>query len=306
MSKTNGTAPRTRSEPKNPAWTQVELKVLKSILQQDPPIVELPVSALNVDPGYQNRPREKMILKIATFFSNALLGVLIVSQRPDGKYYTIDGETRRLAILARHEEHRIVRCWLFHCDGSQQEALLFAFFNSARSRTPVNLITKLQAYHIAGTDKGFGKLVEECGFTLSRGKRQLKGAFYVVLAWDLDGDGGSLRKALFALKDAWRDSYPIDGIIVLAVAKLFNSQTKSIDEQVRRVLRKTNPAALMDAVAKSYFKAGGASPRIHPGDKPDIIKKVLAGWINKNPGKTGKIDLRRLADTDNDAVHMGA
>ena len=295
--KKNGEAKAKRERGKV-MFTPEEMKILKPILDQNPPIVELSIDQLNVDMSYQNRPRERITNQIAAHFSEALLGILVVGQRPDGSYWICDGETRRQGILRRGEKQRVVRCLLFKTEGPKQEALLFAWLNSRRSKEPTKLETNLQAYGVAGTDHGFAKAIEECGFSLiAGGKRHLHGPSYVKAAWDLDGDGTAMRKALFALKDAWKDHYKIHGYMVLGVARLYHLTRKSIDEQLRRVLQRTPPDEIMDRVARRYSLAGGRKPRIHPDEKPKLVTRVLADLINKNPGKAGRIDLLKLDES---------
>jgi hypothetical protein len=294
-SKANGKAKVSKKEA---LFSPDEMKLLKPILSQNPPIVELSIEVLNTDYSYQERPRERIVNQVATLFSEALLGVLIVGQRPDHSYWVCDGESRRQGIIRRGETKRIVKCLIYQTEGSKQEALLFAWFNSKRAREPTNLATNLNAYGVAGTDHGFKKAVEECGFCLlGRSKRVLRGPGYAVKAWDLDGDGTSMRKALFAMKEAWKDNHTINGYMVLGVARLYHYARRTVDDQVRQILRRTTPDQIMEWVAKRYASAGGKALRIHPDEKPILIARVLADRINKNPGKAGKIDVGRLDES---------
>jgi len=289
--------PNGSEKPPKEMFSPDERKMLKPILEQKPPIVELPVASLNVDLSYQDRPRERIVNQVATNFSEALLGVLIIAQRPDGSYWVCDGESRHQGILRRGEKQRVVHCQVFQTEGPKQEALLFAWFNSKRSKEPTKLANNLIAYGVAGVDRGFARAIEECGFTLGKGRRQLRGPSYVQTAWSLDGDGTAMRKALYTLKDAWRENYQIHGYMVLGVARLYHHVPKSIDEQVRRILQRNSPEAIMDRVARRYASAGGKSPRIHPDDKPKLVERVIADLINRNPGSAGKIDLAKLDES---------
>jgi hypothetical protein len=294
MAKKNGKDVR----PPKGIFSADEMKLLKPILEQKPPIIDLPVSSLNVDMSYQDRPRKRIVDQVATNFSEALLGIFKVSQRPDGSYWVCDGESRRQGILCRGEKQRVVRCEVFETEGQKQEALLFAWFNSRRSKEPTKLETNLQAYSTAGTDHGFGRAVHECGFTLVRGgKHQLRGPGYALQAWDLDGDGTAMRKALFAVKEAWRDRYDIHGYMVLGISRLYHYSRKTIDDQVRRLLHRKSPDMIMELVQRRWAKAGAKGARIHPDDKPKLVSRVLADEINKNPGRSGKIDIEKLDES---------
>jgi len=294
MGKKNG---KDMTRVQKPMFTVDEWRLVKPVLDQKTTIAELSIAQIEIDYSYQTRPRERIVTQIANNFLESLVGVLKVSQRADGSYKVMDGASRVLAIQARGEQ-RIVRCEIYQVDSAKQEALLFAWFNSNRSHQPIKLETRLKAEHEAGTDHGFGKLIEHCDFTLvGGGPRHLDGPGYSVQAWHLDDDGTALEKALFALKSEWRErhKHKISGYFILGIARLYYAfRMKSIDEQVRRILGRRSPEQLMEMCARRYARAGGRALRIHPDEKPRLISMVLALEINKNPGKSGKLDLNKL------------
>jgi len=277
-------------------FNEEERALIEPILKQKTHIVELPISSLDVDPSYQTRPRDRIVNQVANNFSEALLGTLKVSRRPDGSYWIIDGESRRQGLLRKGDKHRLLRCEVFETAGQRQEALLFAWFNSRRSREQTRLETNFKAYGVAGTDHGFNKAIEDCGFDLVGGGKgkHLKGSSWVHKAWELDGDGASMCKALRALKEAWKGLYQLHGLTILGVAMLYHSQRKAIDEQVRRALHRMPPDKLNDKVASLWTRGGGSARGLRPDEKPKLIATVLAKEINKNPGKSGKLDIGRL------------
>jgi hypothetical protein len=292
MAKTNGS--KSSGKKVKGTFTSEEWTILEPILAQNPPIIELPVEVINIDFSYQDRPRERIINQIATDFHEALLSVLKISQRPDGTYWAADGATRILGLLRMGDKHRLVRCEVFQTEGRRAEALLFAWFNSKRSKEPIKLETNLQAYNIAGTDGGFGKAVEECGYHLTgSGKRRLNGPGYVLKAWNLDGDGTAMKKTLFALRDAWKDNFKVYGYLVLGVAQVYHYPRKTVDEQVRRLLKRNTPDEIWEWAVKRYTRSGGKA-RIHPDARPDLITRAIIDQINKNPGNAGKIDINRM------------
>ena len=282
-------------------FTPEEAKLLAPLLDQHPPITNLAISQLNVDLSYQERPRERIVHQVATQLTDALLNVFVVAQRPDGSYWVMDGESRRQGILRRGEKHREVRCLVFQTQGREQEALMWAVLNSKRTREPIKLVNRFIAYHVAGTDKGFIATVEKCGYNLvGKTHRTLGGPYYVFKAWQLDGNGSVMQKALFAVNDNWRDKYKIDGYMVLGIARLYHMVHRTVDDQVRRVLHRMSPSDIMDKVTKRWAMSGGKT-RIHPDEKPRLISRVLADEINRNPGKGGKIDIRALAEDAEEA-----
>jgi hypothetical protein len=296
MSKPNGTD---KSPPKRKMLTPEERKVLQSILDQgDPPVTEISIKLITIDYSYQDRPRERIVRQVAAEFERALLGVFIVGQRPDGTLWNINGASRQLGA-AQVNPDCIVKVQIFKTTGPEQEALFFAFLNSKRSHEPTKLITNLQAYSVAGTDGGFGKAVEDCGYTLTKGRRQLKGPSYVRAAWNLDRAGRVMKQALYSLNEAWRDKHIPHGYIVLGVGRLLKSQQpRIVEDQVRRILKRYGPDEIMEKVARRHVLAGSTRPRIHPDDKPRLVSIEIAHLINKNPGKSGKIDLAKLERVD--------
>jgi len=293
MAKGNG-----KDRAPKPMFTIDEQRVLRSVLEQKTRIEELPISSLEIDYSYQTRKRDRIKTQIISNFSEALLGVLKVARRPDGSYKVMDGVTRVEAIQARGEKQRVMRCELFEVEGVKQEALLFAWFNSKRSHEPIKLETRLQAEMEAGTDRGFGKLIYRCDFTLvGGGVRHLDGPHYALQSWALDDDGTALEKTLFALKSEWRDKHKhkIPGYFIHGIARLYYAyRARTIDDQVRRILNRKSPEELWEMCVRRYTKAGGRALRIHPDERPKLISTVLALLINKNPGKTGTLDLRKL------------
>jgi hypothetical protein len=272
------------------------------ILRAKTQLVEIPIGSLNVDPDYQERKRRRIGDQIKRELYEGMLGVLKVSQRPDGTYWVIDGETRREAILNLEggDSQRLIRCELYQVPGPREESLLFAIFNSKRSHEPTNLSTNLQAYKVAETDHGFGKAIEECGYTF-KGKFAIRGPHYVEKAWDLDGDGTAVKKALWSM-GVWRQrGYPIYGYLIEGVARLHHTQRpRAVDDQVRRILQRLSPDELMEKVIRRYARSSENRPRMHPDDKPKLVAKEIALEINKSPGKAGKIDLRKLGAEDNE------
>ena len=142
-------------KPVKPQLSEAEQKVLKNLLGQDPHYEELLLKDLKVEWEYQDRPREKLIDQIATYFSPAMLGIFQVSRRPDGSLWVCDGTTRKLGMEQGGKADARVRCQVHNTEGVKQEALLFKHYNAARKAVP--LANRLTADGMAGIDKGFVK-----------------------------------------------------------------------------------------------------------------------------------------------------
>ena len=103
------------------------------------------------------------------------------------------------------------------------------------------------ARYISGTDKGFVKALHTAGFDIKtgHGRRKVHGPSYLNKAWNLDGknsDGETMQKALFAIKDAWKDTAQVTGYMTLGIALVYHAQKpKAVDGQVRTILKRNSP-----------------------------------------------------------------
>jgi hypothetical protein len=280
--------------------TPEEAALLAPILHQSGTITRLKLRDLNIDWDYQTRPRERIANNIEHEFYEAWLDVFLVAQRPDGKYWIYDGVTRKDGLMRRGESEREVDCKVFQSTGQAQEAQMFALTNSRRLKEFIRKETALHSYGVAGTDKGFEDAIEACGYTLNgKGKRNLRGPSYVEKAWKLDYDPkhGVMVKALNSIRESWKDRHRVYGYMVLAIAILYDSQPRAIDEQVRKQLHNHPPDEIIEHVKTRWAKTGAKALRIHPGDMPLQIARWLADNINKHPGKSGRLDVSRLNET---------
>jgi hypothetical protein len=141
-----------------------------------------------------------------------------------------------MALVELGEKHRMVKCFIFDMNGPAEEAIMFTWWNSSQSHEPIKLETLYQARHIAGIDKGFGKLVEKCGWKLNATGtyNKLRGISWVRKAFDLDAE--ALEKTLFAVKKEW-SSHKQWGYLLLGISRVYHYWSgRSIDEQVRKKL----------------------------------------------------------------------
>jgi len=256
--------------------------------------MDLPLSKLNIDWSYQDRPRDTLVRQIAEQFQPVMLGTFIVSERPDGGYWVCDGATRKLGLEAAGQQDRVVRCQVIQTNGRKQEALLFKYYNNARKQVP--LANRLNAEGIAGVDRGLLKIVLKVGYKLvGSGKNTLKGIGFVKEAFDLD-EGVSVEKALFAIKETWKNSTNRpDGNTILGIANVYYSQPqKRVDAQVRQVLKRLSPDTLDEKVRRAWGGGPKVGSRIRPNDRPPFVAQVIGQEINRHPGKAGKIDMKRL------------
>jgi hypothetical protein len=197
-------------------FTPEELELLAQVLDKEPEIADVAVSDINIDYSYQTRIRDRIRQQIKTNLKPALLQTGKLSRRPDGSLWAIDCATRVLGIKDRGEMNRKLHCEIFTTPGQQVEALLFDFFHDRRSYEPMKLETRLKAQSVAGLDHGFVEAIERLGFSLhDRHRNKIRGATDMVKAWELDHDGTAMTKAIFSIKDSWRDNYKLEGYMAL-------------------------------------------------------------------------------------------
>ena len=84
--------------------------------------------------------------------------------------------------------------------------------------------------------------------------------------------------------------------MVFGIAILYDSQTRSVDEQLRKQLHRYTPDEIVEHVKTRWARTGAKALRIHPGDMPLQIARWLCDNINKRPGKSGRLDVSRLND----------
>lgn len=286
---------KAKGRPARQQFTPEELALAQAYIDVEPQRIDIVVSDINIDFSYQTRIRERIQAAIKNNFHAGMLQTLKISRRPDGTLWAIDGATRVLGLRDRGDMNRKLHCEVWDTPGRDIEAVLFYIFHDKSSYEPMKIETRAQAQHVAGLDHGFVQAIEECGFSLIGGGRGhfIRGVTHMQQTWDLDHDGTAMRKALFSVKDAWRDLHKITGYLVKGVALLYRLVDRRLDEQVRKVLRRLSPEDIDELVKKRWLRVGGKR-LMHPAERPPTITHIIAEEINRHPGKGGKIDLVKL------------
>lgn len=276
-------------------FTPEELALAQAYIDVEPQRIDIVVSDIKIDFSYQTRIRARIQANIKNNLHIGMLQTLKISRRPDGSLWAMDGATRVLGLKDRGEMNRKLHCEVWDTPGQEIEAVLFYIFHDKSSYEPMKIETRAQAQHVAGLDHGFVEAIEECGFSLIGGGRGrfIRGVTHMQETWDIDKSGTAMRKALFSIKDAWRDLHKITGYMVKGVALLYHLVDRRLDEQTRKVLRHLTPEDIDEMVKRRWARAGGKR-LMHPAERPGIITQVIAEEINRRPGKGGKIDLVKL------------
>jgi hypothetical protein len=117
---------------------------------------------LNVDHSYQ---REKIVVgkvrQIASHWSWAGCGCILVAMRRDGSFWVFDGQHRVLAAKTRADIKQLP-CMVFECVDVRQEAAGFLVSNAERK--PVGALDKFKALVMTGNDAA--KIVSDVFDTL--------------------------------------------------------------------------------------------------------------------------------------------
>lgn len=109
------------------------MTTIEQVREEQITIETLPLSSLNVDITYQRSCSPYKVRMIRDHFDRNACGVIIVSQRTDGRYFVVDGQHRVEAMRKRAMEQ--TPCQVMHGLTVAQEAEIFIDCNTVR-KTP--------------------------------------------------------------------------------------------------------------------------------------------------------------------------
>lgn len=161
---------------------------------------------LTVDPRVQRQLDLDRVGRIAESWSDAMVGVLTVSQRTGGEYVVLDGQTRLEAFRLSHPAKDSMRCDIHAGLELSQEAQMFLELNDRKAVTPrdtyrlalvagerwaldIHAVTTRYGWTMRGNHDGSGLRP----FTAVSAARRV---------YDLDG-GASLAKVFATIDTAW-------------------------------------------------------------------------------------------------------
>lgn len=131
--------------------------------------VTLRLSQLNSDPFYQRTLKKRLVKDIAENFKAELFAALLINQRPDESYWTVDGQHRVTGLRARDPlfDHQ-VGCHVVRVGGQAEEAALFSLYNHRKTRNALQHaehVTALLLNHDPRWSR-IDEIVRETGFSL--------------------------------------------------------------------------------------------------------------------------------------------
>ena len=114
----------------------------------DPDLRMIRVNDIGVDYSYQRPTSPGHVARIAKKFDPEIFGTITVSQRPDRRYYVIDGQHRLQAMIAMGRATDQVPCVVVQGLSVEQEAHIFG--QLASTRKPLTPQERFRAALLAG------------------------------------------------------------------------------------------------------------------------------------------------------------
>lgn len=148
---------------------------------------ELRADHLGIDPTVQRTVDPKRVNKIASTLNFDALGTIIVSERDDGTYHVVDGQTRVAAVKEAGHGDYAMDCRVFTGLEMAEEAALFRLYNDTKQ---VAAVTKFRIRVIEGDPKAvsLNRMLEDYGWKVTGASGT--GYFVAVAALEWVHDGG--------------------------------------------------------------------------------------------------------------------
>jgi len=223
---------------------------------------ELFAADLRVDRDVQRAFDNRHAAKLEADWDNRFIGTLIVSRRPNGDLYTIDGQ-HRVVVALRKDPVAIMDCEVYEGLSVVEEALMFLHYN--RNRKAPNAFDHYKIGLVAQlpTEVRMSAETMQLGLELSpsKGNRQIAAvaACRRIVGWDKE-ETGLLRDTLMyaemafgARPETW------DANLVQAIARVIHHHRATIDyDRLVEKLRSKHPDE-WQALALMGAKGGGGS-----------------------------------------------
>jgi hypothetical protein len=188
----------------------------------------LPIDSLFVDPSYQREALPAFIRRIMANFDPHLVGVLLASKRPDGRYALIDGQQRWTALKAKR--YKTAPCLVYNVE-PHEEAWLFAKFG--RERRNLNSWATFRGFLAAGDPHALAikAAVEDAGLKIGklRGENTIGAVAALEDVYKRNHPDG--REALLWSLEFLGDAFPNnkrtwEGDLIRAAGRLYKTYTR--------------------------------------------------------------------------------
>jgi hypothetical protein len=184
---------------------------------------------LFVDDAYQ-RPLTSFVEQVTRDYNPALVGTLIVSERPNGSHAVIDGQTRMEGM--RRNGEAVAPCLVYHDLSREQEADLFAELQTKRRGMATYLRFRSQLVAKRPEALAIQQIVTGAGFDLDVELRTATVKAIAALEFVYRRDPDLLGQVMNIIAAAWPDpltQYRTAGEIIRGLA-VFLRREKRIDE----------------------------------------------------------------------------
>lgn len=211
----------------------------------------IPVAELLVDDAYQRPLNRRKVNEIKKDFDPDAIGVIYVSERDD-RFYVLDGQTRREAVMDLWGPKEKVPCLVYADLTREDEARLFAQFNEKRTKPrPLDIF---RAKVMAGDTVACAitDMVEHLGLIISAGLGPKVSCVQHMTAVYHHGGPDVLERTLRVIVNAWgADQKSVQGTIVQGVGLLVSRHRSTINDD--RLVQALSGVSPEQVIAKARF-----------------------------------------------------
>ncbi len=281
-------AGRTSADPRAPRPAAMPTPVNT---ERRPYVAALRAGQLFTDATYQRPLDPARVRRMRAEFDTALLGIVDVSARGDGRYALVDGQHRWAAVKAQHGDQAPIACNVHTGLSVEQEAELF--FQIDRSRRRLTGWDRWWARHgsaeqaVLGIERTVAAHQLRVGAATRDGSVRATKALEDVVA--IDGTG-LLDSTLGVLTAAWgRSAAPLDGVHIHGLALVLHHYDLQAELDPDRLI-----AAMQDIAPRQVKARAGQLREVRKGIMPRLVAAVMVDRYNAQPGRKAESFFLRL------------
>jgi len=232
----------------------------------------VPLDRLFVDDRYQ-RPLTSFARTVAEEYNPALVGTLVVSERSNGKFAVVDGQTR--AHGAGENDEPVLPCLVYSGLSREQEAELFADLQTKRRGMATYL--RFRAALVAKKTEAvaIAALVQSAGFELDVDETPHTVKAIAALENVYRRDPALLDRTMRVIAAAWPNpdmEYRASGETIRGLALFLVREARVDESRLMDRLASVTPAQLRHRA--NALKEGSGSGGGSPGYMADAILGV--------------------------------
>lgn len=251
-------------------------------------IQSLPMSSL-VSFEYNRPVRDPHWKKIAKHFNPSECDALVVNRRADGTLALIDGQHRKMALLAVFGPEVTWPCRVVRGLTFQQEAEMFRALNE--QRRPVTVVERFNAALLAKDQEAMEieSIVKNSGYKLSLNGTQMRrqgGVGCIVAAGTLLQIHRSYREGMLAevlgiIREAYGTKVGPSGEILRAIASFLSTYHDEFDRNRLLLVLGRLPLSTWEQETREFMKVMGGNAS--QGARHILVKHYNHGLRNKLP-----------------------